>query len=98
MTYAEIEAINRETAEMTRKMMLKWDIIDIVLAVFCLILIVLAVRLILEGIRERKERMTSSDSYGATFPTGEGYQPTVTDTVQYVNGVEFHKMGVAGRR
>jgi ABC-type phosphate transport system permease subunit len=93
MNYAEIEAINRETAEMTRKMMLKWDIIDIVLAIFCLILITLAVRLIWEGWQERKERKAQE-----TF-CGNEYQPVVTDCVQYdQNGTEFHLMGVAGRR
>lgn len=93
MNYAEIEAINRETAEMTRKMMLKWDIIDIVLAVFCLILIVLAVRLILEGWHERKERKAQE-----VF-TGYNFKPVVTDTVQYDQfGTEYRLMGVAGRR
>lgn len=98
MNYAEIEAINRETAELTKRIALKWTIIDIVLAVFCLIMIVLAIRLIWEGIKERKERMTSSVSFADTFPTVEGYVPVVTDTVQYVNGVEFHKMGIVERR
>ena len=93
MGYAEIEAINRETAEMTRKMMLKWDIIDIVLAVICLILIALAVRLIWEGIRERKERKAQE-----VF-TGYNFKPVVTDTIQYDQfGTEYRLMGVAGRR
>lgn len=92
MNYAEIEAINRETAELTRRMMLKWNIIDIVLVILCLTMIILAVRLIWEEHRERKERK-AQEVYA-----GYEYQPTVTDTVQYVNGVEFHKMGVAGRR
>ena len=87
------EELNRQTAEMTRKMMLKWDIIDIVLAVFCLILIALAVRLIWEGWRERKERKAQEVFCGNEF------QPVVTDCVQYDQfGTEFRRMGVAGRR
>lgn len=31
------------------------------------------------------------------FPTESGYRPVVTDTVQIVNGVEFHRMGVCDR-
>lgn len=98
MNYAEIEAINRETAELTKRITLKWDLISIAMVVVCLVMIALAIRLIWEGIRERKERMTSSVSFAATFPTVEGYVPVVTDTVQYVNGVEFHKMGIVERR
>ena len=93
MSYAEIEAINRETADMTRKMMLKWDIIDIVLAVFCLILMGLAIHLIRESIRERRERKAQEIFCGNEF------QPVVTDCVQYDQfGTEFRRMGVAGRR
>jgi ABC-type phosphate transport system permease subunit len=93
MNYAEIEAINRQTAEMTRKMMLKWEIVDIVLAVFCVIMIALAVRLIWEGIRERKERKAQEVFCGNEF------QPVVTDCVQYDQfGTEYRLMGVAGRR
>ncbi len=93
MTYAEIEAINRETAEMTKRMMLKWEIVDILLAVFCVIMIALAVRLIWEGWRERQERKLQEVFCGNEF------QPVVTDCVQYDQfGTEFHRMGVAGRR
>ena len=88
------EELNRQTAEMTRKMMLKWDIIDIVLAVFCLILIALAVRLIWEGIQEKKA--VRQQAVGSSF--GE-YLPTVTSTVQYDRyGTEYHRMGPATRR
>lgn len=93
MNYADVAELNRQTAEMTRKMMLKWDIIDIVLAVFCLIMIALAVRLIWEGIRERRERKAQEIFCGNEF------QPVVTDTVQYDQfGTEYRLMGVAGRR
>ena len=93
MTYAEIEAINRETAELMKRITLKWGIIDILMIIVCTILIVLAVRLILEGIRERRERKAQE-----VF-CGNEYKPTVTDTVQYDQfGTEYRLMGVAGRR
>ena len=64
-----------------------------VLAIFCLILICLAVRLIWEGWRERKERKAQEVFCGNEF------QPVVTDIVQYDQfGTEFRRMGVAGRR
>lgn len=93
MNYAEIEAINRETAELTKRITLKWNIIEIVLAIFCLILICLAVRMIWEGIRDRKERMMQEAVGGYEFV------PVVTDTVQYDRyGTEYHRMGPVGRR
>ena len=94
MNYAEIEAINRETAELTKRITLKWNIIEIVLAIFCLILICLAVRLIWEGIQEKKalRQQTAGSSFGE-------YLPTVTSTVQYDRfGTEYHRMGPVGRR
>lgn len=92
MNYEEINELNRQTAELTKRIALKWGIIDIVLAVFCLIMIALAVRLIWEGIRERKERKMQEVVGGYEFV------PVVTDTVQYINGTEFHRMGPVGRR
>ena len=94
MNYAEIEAINRETAELTKRIALKWTIIDIVLAVFCLILICLAVRMIWEGVQEKKalRQQTVGNSFGE-------YLPTVTSVVQYDRfGTEYHRMGPVGRR
>ena len=89
MNYAEIEAINRETAELTKRITLKWTIIDIVLAIFCLILICLAVRMIWEGIRDRKECKMQEVVGGYEFV------PVVTDTVQFDRfGTEYHRMGV----
>lgn len=88
MTYEEL---TRETAEMTKRMMLKWDIISAVLILFAVILFVLAVRLLWEEHRERKARKLQE-----VF-TGFEYRPTVTDTVQVIGGVEYHKMGVPGR-
>lgn len=93
MNYAEVAELNRQTAELTRRITLKWDIISILMIIVCTILIVLAVRLIWEGIRERKERKAQE-----VF-CGNEYQPVVTDCVQYdQNGTEYHLMGVAGRR
>jgi len=93
MTYAEIEAINRETAELTKRIALKWGIIDILMIIICLTMIALAVRLIWEGWRERKERKAQE-----VF-TGYNFKPVVTDTVQYDQfGTEYRLMGVAGRR
>jgi ABC-type phosphate transport system permease subunit len=93
MNYAEIEAINRETAEMTKRITLKWDIISVIMIIVCTILIVLAIRMIWEGWRERKERKAQEVYCGNEF------QPVVTDIVQYDQfGTEFRRMGVAGRR
>lgn len=90
MTYEEIV---RDTAEMTKRMNLKWDIITGLLILFCLILTVVAIRLMWEEHRERKERKRQE-----VF-AGNEYRPTVTDTVQYDQfGTEFHQMGIAGRR
>ena len=93
MSYAEIEAINRETAELMKRITLKWGIIDTVMIIICLTMIVLAIRLILEEHRERKERKAQE-----VF-CGNEYQPVVTDCVQYDQfGTEYRLMGVAGRR
>ena len=93
MSYAEIEAINRETAELMKRITLKWGIIDILMIIICLTMIALAIRLILEEHRERKERKAQEVFCGNEF------QPVVTDTVQYDQfGTEYRLMGVAGRR
>lgn len=93
MNYAEISELNRQTAELTKRITLKWDILSILMIIVCMALIVIGIRLIWEGIRERKERK-AQEVYA-----GYEYQPTVTDTVQYDgNGTEYHLMGVAGRR
>lgn len=82
------EQLTRDTAEMTKRMMLKWDIISGLLILFCLILTVVAIRLIWEEHRERKARKLQE------VCTGYEYQPTVTDTIQIIDGVEWHRMGV----
>ena len=87
------EQLTRDTAEMTKRMNLKWDIISGLLILFCLILTVVAIRLMWEEHRERKERKLQE------VYTGDEYKPTVTDTVQYDQfGTEFHQMGAAGKR
>lgn len=93
MIYTEIEELNRQTAELTKRVTLKWDVISVIMIIVCTILIILAIRLIWEGIRERKERKMQE-----VFCWNE-YQPVVTDTVQYDQfGTEYRLMGVAGRR
>ena len=82
----------RDTEEMTKRITLKGDIICWVLIALMAVLAIIGLRLIWEEHRERKERRLQETC------TGYEYQPTVTDTVQYVNGVEFHKMGVPGVR
>ena len=93
MNYAEVAELNRQTAEMTRRITLKWDIISVIMIIVCMALIVIGLRLIWEGWRERKERKAQE-----VF-CGNEYQPVVTDCVQYDQfGTEFRRMGVAGRR
>ena len=93
MNYAEVAELNRQTAEMTRRITLKWDIISVIMIIVCMALIVIGLRLFWEGIRERKERKAQE------IFCGNEYQPVVTDCVQYDQfGTEFRRMGVAGRR
>ena len=72
-------------------MALKWDVISCILIAMMALLAVIGLRLIWEEHRERKEAKLR-ETVG-----GDVYQPTVTDTVQYVNGVEFHRMGLPGK-
>ena len=81
----------KDTREMTQRMALKWDVISCILIGLMALLAIIGLRLIWEEHREQKERKLQ-ETY-----TGYEYQPTVTDTVQYVNGVEFHRMGVPGK-
>lgn len=85
MNYTELV---RDTKEMTKRIILKGDVICWVLIALMALLAIIGLRLIWEEHRERKERKLQ-ETY-----TGFEYQPTVTDVVQYANGVEFHKMGV----
>lgn len=93
MNYAEVAELNRQTAELTKRITLKWDILSILMIIVCMALIIIGIRLIWEGWQERKERKAQE-----VF-CGNEYQPTVTDCVQYDQfGTEFRRMGVAGRR
>lgn len=93
MNYAEIAELNRQTAELTRRITMKWDIISVIMIIVCMALIVIGIRLIWEEHRERKERKAQE-----VF-TGYNFKPVVTDTVQYDQfGTEYRLMGVAGRR
>ena len=88
MSYEELV---RDTAEMTNRMQLKWDVISAIMIILCAALVVIGIRLIWEEHRERKERK-AQEVYA-----GYQYQPVVTDTVRVENGVEYHRMGPAGR-
>ena len=86
MSYEEIV---RDTAEMVKRMRLKWDIISAVLVLMIAALIVMAVRIMWEDHKERKARKMVA--WGQ-------YRPTVTDDIQVADGVTFHRMGVPDRR
>lgn len=86
------EELIKDTAEMTKRMQLKWDLISAVLIILCAGLLVVGIRLIWEEYRDRKEKKVQ-----AVF-TGYQYQPVVTETVQYDQfGTEYRRMGPAGR-
>jgi len=92
MKYAELV---RDTDEMTKRIVLKEDIVCWVMIGLMAVLAIIGLRLIWEECRDRKEQKAArQQATGNSF--GE-YRPTVTDTVQVVNGVEFHRMGPAGR-
>ena len=87
MSYEEIV---RDTAEMVKRMRLKWDIISAVLVLMIAALIVMAARIMWEDHKERKARKMAA--WGQ-------YMPTVTDDIQVSDGgVTFHRMGVPDRR
>lgn len=86
------EELVRETAEMTKRMQLKWDLISAALIILCAGLLIVGIRLIIEEYRDRKEKKVQ-----AVF-TGYQYQPVVTEAVQVDRyGTEYHRMGPAGR-
>ena len=94
MSYEEINELNRQTAELTKRITLKWDFVSVAMVIVCLVMIALAVRLIWEGIQEKKA--VRQQAVGSSF--GE-YLPTVTSAVQYDRfGTEYHRMGPVGRR
>lgn len=92
---SEYMKLVQDTKEMTKRIVLKEDIVCWVLIALMAVLAFIGLRLIWEEHRDRKERKVArQQATGNSF--GE-YRPTVTDTVQVVNGIEFHRMGPAGR-
>lgn len=86
------EELIKDTAEMTKRMQLKWDLISAVLIILCAGLLVLGIRLILEERKEQKEKKLQA------VYTGYQYKPVVTETVQVDRyGTEYRRMGPAGR-
>lgn len=88
MNYAEL---TRETDEMLKRVMLRNSIETAILIGFCAILIILMIAMLWSDHRERKARKVQNIVGGYQF------RPTVTDEVQVINGVEFHRMGVPGK-
>ena len=86
MSYEEIVA---DTNRWIREMMIREQIVGYIFLGLCVILLIGMGWLVWLEHKERKAHKVVG---------GDTYYPVVTDTVQYVNGVEFHKMGVAGRR
>lgn len=86
---SEYMKLVQDTKEMTKRIVLKEDIVCWVLIGLMALLAIIGLRLIWEEHREAR-RQATGNSFGE-------YRPTVTDTVQVVNGVEFHRMGPAGR-
>lgn len=85
-----VEELVRDTAEMTKRMELKWDIISAVLIVLCAGLLIVGIRLIWEEYRDRKEKQTTVG--------GNEYRPQVLPDVQIgPDGTEYHRMGVPGK-
>ena len=86
------EELIKDTAEMTKRMQLKWDLISAVLIILCAGLLIVGIRLIIEEYMNRKEKKLQA------VYTGYQYQPVVTETVQYDQfGTEYRRMGPAGR-
>lgn len=85
MTYTEMVA---DTERMLKGIMIKNDVVSCIMIALCVTLIVLLARILWESHKEKKQ----------VNQEWTEYRPTVTDDVQVVNGVEFHRMGIAGRR
>ena len=85
MSYEELTA---DTERMLKTIMIKNDLVSVILIALCLTLIVLLARVLWES---RKEKKQVSQEW-------TDYEPTVTEDVQVINGVEFHRMGIVGRR
>lgn len=86
MTYEEMI---RETDQLVRDVLRRSMIAEIVMFAMIAVLLALIVRL---WWMERKARKAMK------VIGGEHFSPTVTNETQTINGVEWHRMGVPGRR
>lgn len=83
------EELIRDTAEMTKRMELKWDVIYVVLIAMLATLIILMAKVIWDDHKAKKTQ---------TITGGYEYRPTVTETVQIgSDGTEYHRMGIPGK-
>ena len=83
------EEMIRETDRMIRGIMIRSAIAECILFALVAIVAVLMIRL---WWAERKARKAQK------VVGGEVFSPVVTEVTQMVDGVEFHRMGVPGRR
>lgn len=89
MNYQELI---RDTEEMTKRIILKGDVICWVLIALMALLAVIGLRLIWEEHRERKEAKLQQ------VVGGDVYCPQVLPDVQIgPDGTEYHRMGVPGK-
>ena len=83
------EAMILETDNMIREIMRREQMWEAVLIGLAALLTVLAAVMMVQVHRDHKARKMAE--WGQ-------YRPTVTDEVQVAHGVEFHRMGAAGKR
>lgn len=89
MSNVEYEQIARETVQKSKQLDAEWQIISVVMAVLAALMVIMTIYLMWCAHRDHKARKRGV--------WGE-FRPNVTDDVQIVNGVEFRRMGVPGRR
>lgn len=89
MSNEEFEMIALETARKSRQLDAEWEIISVVMAVLAFLMVAATLYLMWCAHRDHKARKRGV--------WGE-FRPTVTDDVQVIDGVEWHRMGVPGRR
>lgn len=85
----EFEEIARQTVQKSRQLDAEWEIISVVMAVLAALMVIMTLYLMWCAHRDHKARKRG---------VWGDYRPTVTDDVQVVDGVEWHRMGVPGRR
>lgn len=83
------EEMIRDTDKLIRDIMVRSQIAECIMFGLMLILAAMIIRLWWAERKALKALKTAG---------GDEYKPTVTDTVQVINGTEFHRMGVPGRR